>query len=759
MRSRVRKAGLFLLLAVVSWTGCQQDPQLRRDRHFREGKKATEQEKYLEAEIQFRNAVKADPDFSEGYYHLGLTDRKLGRLPEAARAFQQTLDLEAEHTGAALELGEIYLLAKEPQRARELAEGILDREEGSFSARILLAKSYLGDKKFLQAKKEFERAKELEPDNPAVYLASGIAEIGAGNRAGAEANFKEAIALDKTRIESYQDLANLYLGWKRFAEAEEILLRGTHENPHNNRIHLALADFYYRTGRLPQVHSSLESLKEQATNQARLHSDLGDFWLAHHQVERAVREYLASDSIQPSEVLAKKIVSAYITLGEADNAAHWNNQILAKNPLDPEAKTFRGAIAYLHGDTGKAISDLEAIVGEAPSAIFAHYYLGSAYLAEGRLGQARAQFYDCIKYNEKFVHAYLRLAELSLRKNDAVVSAEYAKKVIAASPWLLDGYLLAADAALMERETVKAEQALKVAQRLSPENPLVHERWAVLYTLKKRYARAEREYQLALAFSPTPDKILARMTRHYINNGRIAEGLTEVQRYIDSQGPSPTLYELLAQLHLAQDASAEAAEAAAKALLLDPNRPVALLYQGRALAQQGRLEEAEQSYGRAIQLNPEHLAAHLLQGDFYWQQRKFSQAIGSYRRAIGISPNSPVAQTGLARALADAGQDLGWALSLAQLAKQQRPEEPVVSDALAWVYHKKGMNDLAIPVLQECVAQDAKNPVYQYHLGMAYQANGQGHEAKRMLQAALRNGLARPYAPGAHKALATLMRN
>ena len=83
----------------------------------------------------------------------------------------------------------------------------------------------------------------------------------------------------------------------------------------------------------------------------------------------------------------------------------------------------------------------------------------------------------------------------------------------------------------------------------------------------------------------------------------------------------------------------------------------------------------------------------------------------------------------------------------------------MVSDALAWVYHKKGMNDLAIPVLQECVAQDSKNPVYQYHLGMAYQANGQGHEAKRMLQAALRNGLARPYAPGAHKALATLMRN
>ena len=152
MTSRVRKAGLFLLLAVVSWTGCQQDPQSRRDRHFRAGEKATEQGKYLEAEIHFRNAVKADPDFTAGHYYLGLTDRKLGRILEAARAFQQTLDLDAEHTGAALQLGEIYLLAKEPQRARELAEGILSREQQSFSARILLAKSYLGEKSFPQAK-------------------------------------------------------------------------------------------------------------------------------------------------------------------------------------------------------------------------------------------------------------------------------------------------------------------------------------------------------------------------------------------------------------------------------------------------------------------------------------------------------------------------------------------------------------------------------------------------------------------------------
>ncbi len=756
MRSRLRKAGLFLLLAVVSWTGCQQDPQSRRDRHFREGKKATEQEKYLEAEIHFRNAVKADPDFSEGYYHLGLTDRKLGRIPEAARAFQQTLDLEAEHNGAALELGEIYLLAKEPQRARELAEGILGREEKSFPGRILLAKSYLGEKSFPQAKAEFEKAKVLEPGNPAVYLAIGIAEIGAGNPHAAETNFKQALGLDETRMETYENLANLYLGLNRLPEAEQVLIKGTKSNSDNTRIHLALADFYVRTGRLKQVESVVESLKTRTTDRGGLLVELGDFWTAHNQLSRAVTEYQASLSVQPSAIVKKKLTNAYITLGDVAEAARWNEQIKQENPKDYEARMFQGAIAYLRGETARAISHLEAIVARDATSIFAHYYLGAAYLADGNLEQARTHFFECVKYDEKFVHAYLRLAELSLRKNDAEITAEYAKKVIALKPWMLEGYLLAADAALMERDAVKAKQALQAARRLYPEHFLVSERWAALYTLQKRYRRAEREYQLALVSSPTPEKTLSRMARYYIARGQAEKGLREVQRYIDSHGPTPAPYELLAQLHLAQGALRKATEACEKALELDPNRLTALLYRGQALARQDRLEEAEQSYERVIQLHRGHLPAHLLLGDLYWQQGEFSRAVDYYRRALNLDSSSPVAQTGLARALADAGQDLEWALSLARQAKQQRPDEPVVSDALAWVYHKGGMNDLALPVLQECVAQDRKNPVFQYHLAMVYLESGRRREGRRLLQTALQNGLTSPYASGAQETLSSL---
>ena len=77
---------------------------------------------------------------------------------------------------------------------------------------------------------------------------------------------------------------------------------------------------------------------------------------------------------------------------------------------------------------------------------------------------------------------------------------------------------------------------------------------------------------------------------------------------------------------------------------------------------------------------------------------------------------------------------------------QQRPEEPVVMDALAWVYHKQGMNNLAKPLLQECVASSKQNPLFQFHLGMVYAQSGKEAEGQRMLRAALDNGLGTPYA-------------
>ena len=58
--------------------------------------------------------------------------------------------------------------------------------------------------------------------------------------------------------------------------------------------------------------------------------------------------------------------------------------------------------------------------------------------------------------------------------------------------------------------------------------------------------------------------------------------------------------------------------------------------------------------------------------------------------------------------------------------------------AAGWVLYKKGLFDMAITQLTECINKDPKNAVCEYHLGLAYTKNGQRARAVEHLEKALK---------------------
>ncbi len=50
------------------------------------------------------------------------------------------------------------------------------------------------------------------------------------------------------------------------------------------------------------------------------------------------------------------------------------------------------------------------------------------------------------------------------------------------------------------------------------------------------------------------------------------------------------------------------------------------------------------------------------------------------------------------------------ALQLAQVAKEQLPEQPEVNDTLGWVYFKKDLFGQAASAFQQAIEKDPKNP-------------------------------------------------
>jgi len=111
--------------------------------------------------------------------------------------------------------------------------------------------------------------------------------------------------------------------------------------------------------------------------------------------------------------------------------------------------------------------------------------------------------------------------------------------------------------------------------------------------------------------------------------------------------------------------------------------------------------------------------------------------------------------------LAARGEQLDRALQLAQAAKAELPDVPAINDTLAYVYIRKQLGALAVPLLKQAIAKQASDkrpeePAYYYHLGLALAQTGDKAGAKQALERALNLKPDFDGADDARKALSTL---
>jgi Flp pilus assembly protein TadD len=78
-----------------------------------------EQQKYAEAIKELKAAEQIDPTNANVHNWLGYSNRKLGYLDVSFQYYNTALKLDPKHRGAHEYIGEAYLMAKKPDKARE----------------------------------------------------------------------------------------------------------------------------------------------------------------------------------------------------------------------------------------------------------------------------------------------------------------------------------------------------------------------------------------------------------------------------------------------------------------------------------------------------------------------------------------------------------------------------------------------------------------------------------------------------------------
>ena len=160
-----------------------------------------------------------------------------------------------------------------------------------------------------------------------------------------------------------------------------------------------------------------------------------------------------------------------------------------------------------------------------------------------------------------------------------------------------------------------------------------------------------------------------------IAQGKSSKAREWVSKQLDASPNNPLLYNLLGQLWMQAKDTGQAEIAFKKAIELDNSLLSAYMNLGQVYEKAGKTDQAVKEYEAVLAKNSTVVPAHMLLGIIHDLRKEYDKAQARYEQALKLNPKFAPAANNLAWIQADHGGNLDVALSLAQTAREQQPND------------------------------------------------------------------------------------
>jgi predicted Zn-dependent protease len=481
-----------------------------------------------------------------------------------------------------------------------------------------------------------------------------------------------------------------------------------------------------KAGHTDQARAELRSVLELEPEDANAGRQLAALDLAQGKTELAFLDFMALTEMTPQDPegwigLARLMRST----GLLEAPEVMLDQALQAAPGNAVAHLERGKIRERLGRYHGALEDARAAASAAPDDPVAQALLARC--------QARVQGVDPgvdwespapprrlrpdAQVDRSSLGAWTReywpgrMAEM--RKSFDVHSqrrdwAEAQRIVDAASaqfPGAIFGPFLACLLHLQRGELDAAEQRLEDGRRIAPRSPLLVATLGRVWSGKGGAAYAAGRLMTLAERDPKLSIVRYIAARAYIEAGDPLRAEGALRRGLELQPDSPIPYQHLTDFNFGLDRVPEALQVAREGIARFPGDTDLQMMVAQIQAAAGKPEEAMTTYRKLLARRPD-------------------LDLARYRLAMLLGPRTEPA---LHREFLE---------TLALLAND-RPSDPQVLDALGWMQHQAGRNNLARPLLELAVEHSADEPSTRFHLGSVYLASGASDRGREELRRAL----------------------
>lgn len=742
-RDNMTGTRLSALIAVfgclVTSGACRNNSEAATREYLKSGDGYAAQGKYEEAVIEYRNAVQQDPKSGEAHLKLAQAYEHLGDLKNATGEYVRAADLLPSNTAVQVQAANLLLTARQFEDAKARAEMGLVASPENVEAQIAKGNALAGLKNLDAAVAEIEAAIREDPGRIASYANLAALELARGNRSEAEAAFKRATETHPTSVPARLALANFYWSTNRIPAAERELKAAVDASPKDASANRAFAVFYLATNRAPAAEKYLKTVRD-VSGQSRDGLLLADyyFYTGRFAESKALLEDLAKIDAQTFSSATVRLAGIAARDGDKPSARKLLDEVLAKEPRSVDALVASANLYRSETKYDQALAQAVAAQQMDPRSVSAQYAVASIHSANQNWDDALAAYGRVLELNPRVNAARLELARLSLAKGQLDDAIRYAQEALKVQSDLHEGKLILARAMLRKGNPAAAEPHVVQLANQFPTSASAQSGLGQLHALKGDTNKARAAFDRALTIEPNNIEALTGLTILDIQSRNPAAARARIDSRMAGNQENPSFLLLAARAYTAVGDLAATERTLRRVIEVDAAQLEAYALLGQFYASQNRLDEARAEFERVAQVRPKNaVGAHTVVGMILQMQNKPAEAQARYEKVLSLDPRAAVAANNLAWIYAEGDGNLDVALGLAQTAKAQLPDSPDVSDTLGWVYYKKNLPALALPLFLQCVERWPGVALYQYHLGLAQAKSGNKDDARKALGQAL----------------------
>ncbi len=442
----------------------------------------TRKQDYVRAEQYARMALASDSEYRDALFLLGKLQTEQQKYPQAEATFRKLIALgpelnrESTYEELYITLAAMYVEWKKPESAVFVLQELLAQNPNNYIGYYYLGRVYSEMDQMKEALRAYEQSVEVNSTfSPGVKAMALIYEY-EGNLAQAIKSFREALRMEPDNIDVRNHLGQLLLESQKYDAALKEFEAVLEQDPHETNALLRTGLIYFRSGSYENAHESFSRLLERLPTFDQ------------------VRYYLAI-------VLEK--------LGKPTRAIDQLKDIESKSTVYIEARL---ALAYLYEikkKPGRTETVLLEGVSKKPEASRLRAALASVLVKSKRYEQAVAVLKDGLALSEKDETLWFSLGEIYDKMENLVLLEKCMRTVIEinadnASALNYLGYTFAEKGIRLD----EAEQLIKRALEVKPEDGYINDSLGWLYFKRQRYEKAMKVLKKAMEKAPDEPVIM-----------------------------------------------------------------------------------------------------------------------------------------------------------------------------------------------------------------------------------------------------------